>query len=392
MKVLVTDGESRAALAITRSLGRAGHHVLVGERRPRSLAGSSRFCAGSIVYPDPSRDEPAFIDHLARVTRERNIDVVMPVTDITTMSIAAGRVRFGPHCAIPLADAAAVEEAADKAALMKTALRLGVPVPHTWFVDSVDEALECPDLVYPLVIKSHRSRVRTAGGWRATSVRYASNSADLRRDLMDRSPHEYPLLLQEKIQGPGVGVFMCYDRGEPIATFSHRRIREKPPTGGVSVLSESIAVNPEARAYSERLLGALRWHGVAMVEFKEDLHDGHPKLMEINGRFWGSLQLSVDAGVDFPVILLSTLGKRHDVGSAPAYRLGVRSRWLWGDLDCLILRLRAGNGSSPDGRGRVAAVLDFLKFLGKDLHYENPRLSDLRPWIYETVQRFRRTT
>ena len=40
-----------------------------------------------------------------------------------------------------------------------------------------------------------------------------------------------------------------------------------------------------------------------MVEFKLDARDGVAKLMEINGRFWGSLQLAVDAGVDFPAIL-----------------------------------------------------------------------------------------
>ena len=157
---------------------------------------------------------------------------------------------------------------------------------------------------YPLVVKAHRSRVRSESAWQSTAVKYVRDRVELQRELNARTAYEFPLLIQQKIQGPGIGVFMCYDRGRPIATFSHRRIREKPPTGGISVLSESIAVDPEARDYSERLLSALRWHGVAMVEFKADNRDGRPKLMEINGRFWGSLQLAIDAGVDFPAILL----------------------------------------------------------------------------------------
>ncbi len=42
-----------------------------------------------------------------------------------------------------------------------------------------------------------------------------------------------------------------------------------------------------------------------MVEFKADARTGTPYLMEINGRFWGSLQLAIDAGVDFPAILVA---------------------------------------------------------------------------------------
>ena len=41
-----------------------------------------------------------------------------------------------------------------------------------------------------------------------------------------------------------------------------------------------------------------------MVEFKVDPRDGIPKLMEVNPRFWGSLQLAIVSGVDFPYLIL----------------------------------------------------------------------------------------
>ena len=47
---------------------------------------------------------------------------------------------------------------------------------------------------------------------------------------------------------------------------------------------------------------ALNWKGIAMVEWKVDPRDGRPKLMEVNPRFWGSLELAVRSGVDFPVL------------------------------------------------------------------------------------------
>src|SRR5205823_2531443 len=115
-------------------------------------------------------------------------------------------------------------------------------------------------------------------------------------------------------------------------------LREKPPSGGVSVLRESVPVDPIVRDQAIRLLGPLGWHGVAMLEYKQDRRTGTPYLMEVNGRFWGSLQLAVDAGVDFAYLAWQlALGHRPEI--APSYRVGVKSRWLLGDLDHLLTRL-----------------------------------------------------
>ena len=136
------------------------------------------------------------------------------------------------------------------------------------------------------------------------------------------------MLLQERIEGPGVGVFVCCDRGEPVALFAHRRLREKPPSGGVSVLCESAAARSDRRATSAtRLLQALDWRGVAMVEFKRDLRDGSLRLMEINGRFWGSLQLAIDAGVEFPGRRWSIAKDEPRPHSSPTGSACARAGW-----------------------------------------------------------------
>ena len=56
MKILVLDGNNRAALAITRSLGKRGHKIYVGEKTSTSLAGSSRYCESSFMYPNPGNN------------------------------------------------------------------------------------------------------------------------------------------------------------------------------------------------------------------------------------------------------------------------------------------------------------------------------------------------
>jgi predicted ATP-grasp superfamily ATP-dependent carboligase len=132
------------------------------------------------------------------------------------------------------------------------------------------------------------------------------------------------------------------------------------------------------------LLRSIGWQGVAMVEFKIDHRDRQPKLMEINGRFWGSLQLATDAGINFP-LMLYRLATGESVAPEFDYRTGVRTRWLLGDLDNLLIRLKSSpNGIRRDSRWR--ALTEFLKLYSHDLHYEVFKLDDPAPGWLEVRQ------
>jgi predicted ATP-grasp superfamily ATP-dependent carboligase len=192
---------------------------------------------------------------------------------------------------------------------------------------------------------------------------------------------KHPFLLQEYVRGTGKGLFALYDRGQAIAFFEHRRIREKPPSGGVSVLSESCAADPVLVANSRRLLDYANWDGVAMVEYKVS-DQGVAYLMEVNARFWGSLQLAVDAGVDFPYMLFqSTVGESPQFDGT--YRIGIRNRWLLGDLDSLYLRLKSTAGVAGNSRPRWRALADFLNFCDRNTYFEVNRWDDMKPFLVE---------
>lgn len=337
MKILVTDGDSRPALAICRSLGRKGYDVIVGHSRPYSLASSSKYCNEKFVYPDPATQPDAFIRFICDYIEYKNIDIVIPVTDITTLPLTKHASLLPEKCILPFASYEAIKRAADKVGIVELSRSLGVDVPASLVLTSKLDTIIDVDFDYPVVIKPAKSRVMTEAGWLYTSVTYADSLDDLNQQLDNLDKRVYPVLIQERIHGPGLGIFMCYQHGKPVAAFSHKRMREKPPSGGVSVLRESIELDPDALLFSERLLNELNWHGVAMVEFKVDSRDGRPKLMEINGRFWGSLQLAIDAGVDFPVLLAQSA--HSDVSPNYHYKSGVISRWFWGDFDALLLRM-----------------------------------------------------
>ncbi|HHJ13742.1 MAG TPA: ATP-dependent carboxylate-amine ligase [Gammaproteobacteria bacterium] len=388
LRILVTDGNSRAALAITRSLGSRGHDIMVGGKRAVTLAARSRHCRHGFAYPDPSGNKDAFVDHLAETVRRHRVDLLIPVTDVCVLPVSEARERFLPHVRLVLPPHDSLRLAADKHRLLELAREIGVPRPASWLVETPADILPALYRIgYPVVIKPSRSRVPSGRGWLSTRVDYAECPEDLEEKLCKLPAAAYPIVLQERIVGPGIGQFYCYDQGRCVAAFAHRRLREKPPSGGVSVLRESVPLDPEADRCSRLLLERLNWHGVAMVEFKRDQRDGRPRLMEINGRFWGSLQLAIDAGVDFPWLLTRiALGELAEDDAFPDYRNGVRSRWLCGDMDLMLMYLfksRRQLQLPADAPPRWRTLLDILKPFGRDMHYEVLRRSDFRPWLHE---------
>lgn len=340
MKVLITDGNERAALAVTRALGRQQVEVMVGAESTRSLAASSRYCQQRIIYPSPYQEPERFVTSLLKVVQESRIDALFPVSDIAMHVLGPEKSRFEPYTHVPIPTAEAFQEISDKYRLMRQAVEEGVPIPDTLFVpDGRLEELSDRVTEFPVVVKPGCSLVKDGGQWTKTKVCYANTREELQRVYRDRPYLRQPSLIQRRVVGEGRGLFVLMQEGTPLGMFAHRRIRERPPSGGVSVLRESIALPKDMIEATLKLLQRVRWHGVAMVEFKVDSTTQRPLLMEINGRFWGSLQLAMDAGINFPFLLLNMARGRTETVPENGYRIGVKSRWLLGDLDQLLMRL-----------------------------------------------------
>ena len=74
------------------------------------------------------------------------------------------------------------------------------------------------------------------------------------------------------------------------------------------------------------------------------------------------------------------------------YRLGVRSRWWWGDVDHLLARLRrsARDLALPlNAPSRFRAVVDFLKLWRPGDRSEVLKLDDPWPFVRDTLSWFR---
>lgn len=388
-RVIVTDGHTRAALAVVRSLGAAGHEVHVTSSDRRCLAGVSRYCRSGHIVPDPTSGGNGYGDALATLSKELDSRWIVPMTDPSSDALLSQSILESLRpTRVPLATPDSYRKLSDKAEVLGEARVLGIPVPEEYLWPTPEHTPESGSVpAYPVVVKPAHSFVRVGSMAHRFSVCHARDEDEFRSVIRSYPAAAFPVLIQEYVEGVGEGIFILRSHGRTIARFAHRRLREKPPTGGVSVYRKSIPLPPDSLAHAERLLDATGHQGVAMVEFRRSVHDDTPYLMEVNARFWGSLQLAIDAGVDFPRLLIELAE-----GGAPEqelpYRVGIRSRWWLGDLDHLIIRL---TGSTPDYRLPVQAG-SRLRALGRFLVPWRPgdrsevfRWSDPRPGIHELV-------
>ena len=360
MKILVTDGHLKAALSAVRSLGRHGFAVHTTQSRPGATMSSlSAFCRQVHVL-SPYADEQRFDTEFLQLLRRERFDYVLPASDGAFRRLSRRRESIQPLTRVDLAPSWAAELVLSKRGLLEFAESLEIPIPASVYVsqtESLDRVLDT--LRFPMVVK-------VGGALGAYDrVRYVNTVDELRRCVHDFRAAD-TIICQEYIHGTGFGFFAFMSDGEPVATQMHERLWEYPITGGPSVLARTVD-DPPVKALALRLLGGPQWNGLAMVEFKRSSADGRDRLMEINPRLWGSLDLSIAAGVDFPHIAVTGTTRR----SVPAATAAPTS-FLWVLPDALMFLL-----------ARPARLLALCRLLLSPRVKTNVAFDDLKPLLLQ---------
>jgi biotin carboxylase len=379
--VLVTDAAYPEGLTVVRSLGRAGWRVVGAHPVPRSRLARSRYEAASVATPDPGRDGLGAGEALAEVARRHNADLVFPTTEKSILALLSEMDRTGVELPLALPSRTSLDAAMDKSRTIDLAVSVGVPAPRSSLVHTLEEAEHAArDIGWPVVIKPVRSHRWTEDGRIETcSVSTVAGPDDLRR--LSSSPTSLPALVQEWVDGHGVGVEVLCDRGEIVAAFQHRRIHEVPRSGGRSALREASELDPALAEQAAALMSAMGWTGLAMVEFRRG-RDG-VFLMEVNGRVWGSIPLAVEAGIDFP-LAAARLHLGMPVARHVRYSTGVRCvnlelelRWLASAVRDRVVEGGGSTVAAEDLRVALGALLDpRLRFDVARLEDPGPGLAD----------------
>lgn len=329
-RVLILDAGFPSALAIIRSLGRRGIVCDIASNEKSPICSYSKYYSKHYQYPNPLSDTERFVDRIAEMLEIQEYDLVIPVTEQTLIPLSESNKLDRWRKILAIADPESLVRVLDKAKTFEIAKDCNIPFPLSYNIKNISDIDRLPgNLRYPVVLKPGRS-IPNAETRHQLNVIYVFNDEELLAGC------QYLLrfcsvILQEYIQGIGTGIELLADHGEIVYSFQHQRLHEIPLTGGGSCYRKSILVNPTLYEASQKLIKALDWHGVAMVEFKFMPETGEYWLMEINGRFWGSLPLATAAGADFPFMLYDLL-VHHKKPVVQTYRENVCCRKLSTDI------------------------------------------------------------
>ncbi len=362
MDVLITYGWNRVAYNVLRSLGKKGLKVCVGDTSKLCMSFWSRYAAEKFLYRSFYANPHEFIASLKEAFVKYKPKVYIPIHEETFVVAKYIDELKDTKVAIPISDFDTLKTLHMKNSLINLASRLEIPVPKSIQPKDLSDVREfSKEVGFPVVIKMINTNS-------AKGVFYAYSQSELldiySKLIQNLDTDQFPIL-QEYVRGSGYGVSLLLNRGNVRALFTHKRLREKIASGGTSTKRVSTK-NNVLEEYAIRLLSEVKYHGVAMVEFKYDENNKKGWLIEVNPRFWGSLALAIHAGVDFPY-LLYRMALDGDVEPVFNYEDGVVVRWILGDMLATLSYIKS--------QKRLKPLFDFFNFKGErfdDFYLDDP--------------------
>jgi predicted ATP-grasp superfamily ATP-dependent carboligase len=320
--VFLADAISPRSLAICRSLGGRGVRVTCADESPFNLAFFSRYCQERKTYPSPLHSPQNFIEHLLNFLTRHPKDCLISVKDESLDAILAHREKFEQLTHLPFPPTPIFQIFRDKNKTMELAAQIGISHPKTLLptdlcqVKELALSLRAPQLIKP--------RMSCSG----LGIYYIQDMTQLYATYCQvHEQYPFPMIQDEIPQGDKFDVACLLDeKSRPLATFVQKEIRSFPLRDGASTVQESVW-RPDLVDLAVQLLQKAGWSGIAEVEFMIDPRDGTPQLLEVNPRFWGSVQLAIQSGVDFPYMLYEwSLGR--PVQPVHSYKVGQFCRQL----------------------------------------------------------------
>ena len=383
---LVLGHDSRSALAVIRSLGSSEIDLDIGTFSKSTICKYSRYVKRIHLLPNPFENAAKMVSYLSHLLRQRDYSLLIPTSDEYLVPIMRNLELFHSIDSFAIPSRSAFKMANEKKETLRLAKENDVPHPHSITIANSSEITShLANLSYPIIVKPNSSKVLIEDQLVSLKVHQAESENQL-MTILDAIAGFAPVLVQEYVSGIGIGQEFLSDKGKILAAFQHERVHE-PERGGGSSYRRSAKLDRELFTYSGKIIQALNWSGVIMVEYKWNPETNEKYLMEVNGRFWGSLPLAIHSGVNFPRLLFDSMVDRKMV-SPPKYQIGVYCRNPLLDLKWIISQWRR-KANNFGIRAILKEMQDgFRQIFHRKEHLDTFTADDFAPGVMEFIHFF----
>ena len=340
-RILVLNGDSRNGLAIIRSLGSKGYrcdYTADNTSINRSLGSffKSRY-AENIHFLPQIGDETHFLSGLSDILKENDYDYIIPAGTQHTNFLSKYKDTLTEHSNPLVEDYEKIWQLHNKKECIEWFLKLGIPVPETHIIQTYkDLEYASKKIDYPVIIKNIDS-FASQGLWTCET-----GGEKLIRGYTMRNPkimngfsesYEFPMI-QRKIAGDLIDSTAFSVDGCTVGLLTQERVVTAWLDGGGGLANITNDID-EVKRHTRHIIREIKWTGPIEMDWIREKNTGRFYALEINPKFWGTTQLTISSGLDYPAMLVGhARGERIEGPSA--YTQGLMCRWVADELHAIL--------------------------------------------------------
>lgn len=316
-KILLIGASTQSAVYVAKQYKKFGLHVSVVDWHNVPIK-YSKYIDCYYNIGSPLYDLDCFVNELTKLIKTEQFTCVLPIHDPAVQVCEKYHERISKLTKIIGLNSEEIQSfATDKWKLIKLANQLGIKTPLSFLISNENDLTDILNQIkYPCVVKPKSSSVIINNKVLELSVRFAYNQSEL-VDIIREYILITQIIIQEFLEGYGIGYNIISQEGKVVNQYIHCRINENH---GVSTYRMTLPIETfNLTQLVIKLVENMGWTGVAMVEFR--ISNGVPYLMEMNGRFWGSIDLGIRSGLNYPVLLYEMQILNKKITTNIAYKL-----------------------------------------------------------------------
>ena len=330
-KCIILNGFSRNSLAITRSLGKKGIAIDIvayidGKKIDKFRERHASKFVDKVYFI--KRDD-SFLDQIISILTNNKYEFIFAGGTDSSNFISKYKLQLSKYTNVIAEDYDKHLQAHDKHKVLEVIKNLNIPFPKSYKAKDKKELITISKKLNGKAIVKLPDSFASKGIFIANKDETYFLETYSKKFGFSYAEGEYPII-QELLEGSLYDTTSFSINGVSKAILTQKRVVTAWLKGGGGVVNRTTD-NPEIINHTKRIINELKWSGHMETDWILNEKDQKFYFIEINPKFWGTTQLTISAGYDYPYWNI-LMNKGFKVPENTKYKIGLTYRWIEEEL------------------------------------------------------------